>query len=137
MPTTSTQIKLIAAARVNAFAGGSPGIQFQSMYGFKSGPTRSSPGVCELTLAAPPKHNDQTVVLVTRHNPGVGEIQANVLSNGRIQINNFDDANVQADSQFSIAVYQAPLMGRSPTPRRRTDVPPRKGAVRPPLRPTR
>jgi hypothetical protein len=39
----------------------------------------------------------------------VGEIQANVLSNGRIQINNFDDANVQADSQFSIAVYQAPL----------------------------
>jgi hypothetical protein len=30
--------QLIAAARVNAFAGGSPGIQFQSMYGFKSGP---------------------------------------------------------------------------------------------------
>jgi len=109
MPTTSAQMKLIAAARVNAFGGGSPGIQFQSMYGFKPGPTRSSPGVYELTLAAPPKHNEQTVVIATRHNSGVGEIQANVLSNGHIQINNFDGGNVQADTQFSIAVYQVPL----------------------------
>ena len=48
-------------------------------------------------------------VLVTRHNSGVGEIQGNVLSNGHIQINNFDGLNAQADTQFSIAVYQVPL----------------------------
>ena len=109
MPTTSAQMKLIAAARVNAFAGGSPGIQFQSMYGFKPGPTRSSPGVYEVKLASPPKHDDQTVVLVTCHNSGVGEIQASVLSGGTIQVNNFDAANAQADTQFSIAVYRVPL----------------------------
>ena len=109
MASTSTGMKLIAAARVDAFAGGSPGILFQSMYGFKPGPTRSSPGVYELTLASPPKSHDQTVVLVSRHNSGVGEIQAYVLSNGHIQINNFDGANAQADTQFSIAVFQVPL----------------------------
>jgi hypothetical protein len=109
MATTKTRIELTAAARVNSFGGGSPGIQFQSMSGFKPGPTRSSPGVYELTLASPPKDNDQTVVLVTRHNSGVGEIQGSVLSNGHIQINNFDGANAQADTQFSIAVYEVPL----------------------------
>jgi hypothetical protein len=32
-----------------------------------------------------------------------------VLSDGSIQINNFNGANVPEDSQFSIAVYQVPV----------------------------
>jgi hypothetical protein len=74
------------------------------------GPKRASPGGYVLTLSSPPKHPEQTVVLVTRHISGVGEIQAYArATNGDIEIINFDGANVPADTQFSIAVYEVPL----------------------------
>lgn len=113
MPTR--KVKLIAAARVNAYAGGSPGIEFMSMYEFQPSPIRSFAGCYTLRLASPPKNFDQIVVLVTRNYGNPGGIHGTVLgSNGDIQINNFNGANVPEDSQFSIAVYQVPLALKIP-----------------------
>jgi hypothetical protein len=110
MATTSKGMKLIAAAR----AGGGGGIvKFQSMHGFKNDPIFASPGVYVLTLKSPPKHREQIVPLVTRHDSSPGTIEANVLGGtpGQIQINNFSIVGgvIQADTQFSIAVFEVPL----------------------------
>ena len=107
--TAPSEAPLIAAATLNAFGGGTPGIEFLSNFGFTNA-TRSAPGTYELTLANPPPNIDQQVVNVTRRNSASGEIQATVLGNSHIQINNFDLTNVPADTQFFITVHQAPLV---------------------------
>jgi len=83
MPPT---FKPLAFARVNAFAGTTPGIEFLSQDGFST------------TI---------TVVVVSRNNSGPGNIAASVLSNGSLQVNNFTFDGSQVDSPFSILVYEA------------------------------
>jgi hypothetical protein len=99
---------LIASARVNGFAGGTPGVYFLSEDGFES-VIRSSPGVYTLTLEDPPDDPKQTVVTATSMGAAAGVINVSVLSNGKIQLTHYDLSGARKDAQLSIAVFAASL----------------------------
>jgi hypothetical protein len=99
----SDKVELIASAQVNVSG---TTISFNSNYGFKSA-SRTSAGLYVLELEH--KHGvDKQVVNVTRNNTAFGEIEATVIDDRHIQINNFsfDEAPAAADSPFFITVFR-------------------------------
>ena len=99
----SDKIELVAAAQINADAGG---ISFKANQGFKTA-TRSSAGVYQVNLDD--KHDGhKLVILVTPNNLAENTIQASPASSGdthSINITNFS-SDAAADTPFFILVYR-------------------------------
>lgn len=95
-------LKLLAAASVNAFLGPPAGIEFKTNIGFATA-TRSGPGAYDLELKH--AHNsNELVVSATLNNAAGGGITASLPSKGHIQVNTVDAAGTPTDSAFWIRV---------------------------------
>jgi len=100
----SDKVELVAAAQVNADAGG---ISFKSNYKFKTA-AKNGTGAYELTLDD--KHDGHKLVIqLTANNLTGSEIQGSPGSSGdtrTINITNFNLAGDPADTPFYILVYR-------------------------------
>ena len=101
---SDSKAELIAAAQVNAFDGATPGINFDSNFGFKSTPIRSSAGAYVLELKD--KHDPNSLVVqVTRNNALPGDIEAQLPDGSHVEISCFSSSSVPTDSPFFITVH--------------------------------
>jgi hypothetical protein len=102
----SDKVELIAAAQVNAFGGPTPGINFNSNFGFKTA-SRNSAGLYELDLDD--KHDGKKLVVqATLCATTDGEIVVSPGSTGdtrRLQVGIFA-GGVAADAAFFITVLR-------------------------------
>jgi len=97
----SDKVKVVAAAKVNAFLSPSPGIEFQANAEFESA-TRSSAGVYTLTLE---HHTSPNALLqVTPNNTAEFTIVATQIDKKTIQVNAFNNDGFAADTAFYITV---------------------------------
>ena len=100
----SDKVELIAAAQVNVVTGPPGAVTFNSKFGFESA-SYTSLGVYNLELEH--EHGtDKLVVGVTRNNTAFGAIEASVLDKKHIQVNNFQENDIEADSSFFITVHR-------------------------------
>ncbi len=98
-------LKLLAAASVNAFAGPPAGIEFKTNIGFVVA-TRASAGSYDLELKHPHNSNE-LVVTATLNNASGGSIAASLPQKGHIQVNTVDSGGAPTDSAFWIRVDRA------------------------------
>jgi len=99
----SDKVELIAAAQVNADAGG---IAFKSNFGFKTA-AKNAAGVYELNLDD--KHDGHKLVInVTPNNLAENAIQASPASSGDTRVINVTNfvSGTGADTPFFITVYR-------------------------------
>jgi hypothetical protein len=102
----SDKVELIAAAQVNAFGGPTPGINFNSNFGFKTA-SRNSAGAYELTLDD--KHDGKKLVVqATPCATTDGDVVVSPGSTGdtrTLQVGVFT-AGVPTDAAFFITVLR-------------------------------
>lgn len=100
----SDKVELVAAAQVNVVTGPPGDVTFNSKFGFESA-SYTSLGVYNLKLEH--EHDAKKLVVgVTRNNTAPGMIEASVLDDRHVQVNNFPDEVDGGDSSFFITIFR-------------------------------
>lgn len=103
----SDKVELIAAAQVIVSSGPPGSVTFNSNHGFKDDATYAGLGVYDLELEH--EHGPKKLVVqVTKNSAASGNvnIEASVLNERHIQVNNFDSSGVPADASFFISILR-------------------------------